>query len=178
MCRPVRLLPERLDRGRREQLRGSPGGELPNATRDGAREPLDTFGECLLDLALDIEVLVERVDQDGRDRGLNLLVGEQLGAGVNPGVGLEQLPVRPDRERREEEEERSDGDKGNARFSQRPVFGGLQRVLGLLMHLLSQDRVEDIATPGLNARPRGIPQSHRQCAVPNSWATISSTRFE
>ena len=57
---------------------------------------------------LHVHVRVQLVDQEARELAPDLVVLEQLGAGVRPVVGVQQLAVRPDREQPDEREQRRD----------------------------------------------------------------------
>ena len=55
---PVSLLPECLSRARCEYLAGNSRGELPETSRNGPGDPLNSLGERPADLTLDVDVLV------------------------------------------------------------------------------------------------------------------------
>ena len=85
---------------------GRLGAQLERAGLQ-AREVQQLRGEVAhaLDLAADLlEELAPRLV-------VEVLVGEQLGAGVDPGVGLEQLALGPDREDRDDSEDRGEDDQ-------------------------------------------------------------------
>ena len=73
--------------------------------------------ESLLDSRVRVRVVEERVDEVDRKLSANLVVREQLSRGVRPRVGVERLPLDPDRQGRDEQQEcrhddeRPDGDR-------------------------------------------------------------------
>ena len=84
----------------RSELVQRPGGR-PGERREPRREGLFQFG-------LDIDVGEEFIRQVVGELGLDLFVLEELVAGVDPVVGVQRLPVDPDREDRQERDQRGD----------------------------------------------------------------------
>ena len=80
------------------------------AGAQGRRRPAPRAREVrrqpLLEPGLDVHVRVELVDDVHRQRFPDVVVLEQLRAHVDPGVGVERLPLDPDRERPDEEDQR------------------------------------------------------------------------
>ena len=102
---PVGVLPEFL-RGRAFPAPCS--APLPATERsragDRAGELLGFAGQDVFEFFFDVDVFVELVDQVVGDRCADLLVLDQLVAGVDPVVGVERLAFDPDREDAEEGE--------------------------------------------------------------------------
>ena len=107
----VRLLPERLHGGAAEQGVGRTDGELPQATGDRRRERLHLRRKRRLELGGNVDVLVQLVDEIERESATDLVVLEQPGARRHPLVGLQRLPLRPDRQRRHEADQAREHDQ-------------------------------------------------------------------
>src|SRR5262249_50420046 len=86
-------------------------GELTQGTRDRSGCRRRPGRQSRLDVLLNRDVGEERVDRVTRDRRLDVLVLQQLGAGVRPSLALEELPFRPDRVDREKREHGGEHDE-------------------------------------------------------------------
>ena len=85
---------------------GDFGGELVQRPGGRAGEGREPRREGLFQFGLDVDVGEEFVGEVVGELGLDLVVLEELVAGVDPVVGVERLAVDPDREDRQE------GDQG------------------------------------------------------------------
>ena len=68
-------------------------------------------GQSRLELAGHVDVVVELVDEEHRDRIADLFVLDQLGARVLPRLGVEHLAMDPCRQDRREPDQRCDDDQ-------------------------------------------------------------------
>ena len=103
LVRPaVRLLPERLHGRAAEQVVGRAYRELAQAAGDRGRERLDLWRKTGLELGGNVDVRVQLVDEIERESAADLVVLEQPGARRHPLVGIQRLPLCPDRQRRHE----------------------------------------------------------------------------
>ena len=93
---------------RREEGVDRPCAPVLDRGRDHGRRALRLLGQLRLERAREIDLLVERVVDLDRERRPDLVVGEQLARRLRPGVRVEQLPLRPERERRDEHEQARD----------------------------------------------------------------------
>ena len=103
---PVGLLPEHLNPWRLEGLLRGLGRELTDSGRRRRGDRLEVLGQSLLQVRRDVDVRVELIDGVVRERVRDLLVLEQLAAGVDPLVRVERLAVDPAGEDRQEGEDR------------------------------------------------------------------------
>ena len=108
--RRVGVDPELLYARRLEQPLDSVGGGLPQCRGDGWRQRLEVVGQPLLEPGRDIHVVVELVDQENRERVLDLRVLDQPGARVLPGLVVEHLPMDPRRQDRAQPDQRGEDD--------------------------------------------------------------------
>jgi hypothetical protein len=123
---PVGVDPELLHARRGEQALDALGGGL--AQRPGDRlSQLEVVGQPLRESRRDVHVVVELVDEEDRERVLDLRVLDQLRAGVLPRLVVEHLPVDPGREDRCDPDHRGDDDQRPdqraAAPAQRPAVG-------------------------------------------------------
>jgi hypothetical protein len=108
---PVGLLPQLLRARPAEQLTRAVLGKRPEAAGDGARQragarrPEDLLQD-LLDVSLNVDVRVQLIDQENGDLIPDVVVLEQLGARIDPVVGVEDLAVGPDGKDRQEAQQR------------------------------------------------------------------------
>ena len=84
-------------------------GHLLQACRGGAGERVQPRRQHLLDLRLDLLAVEEAVDDEPAERDADLLVLEELGARVDPLVGVEQLALGPDADPEADEDQSADG---------------------------------------------------------------------
>ena len=84
---------------------------LPRGGRDRWRQLLEVGGQPLLERGSDIHVVVELVDQEDRERILDLRVLDQPGARVRPGLVVEHLPLHPRRKDRSQRDQRGEHDQ-------------------------------------------------------------------
>ena len=103
--------PELLHAWRLEQPLDAVRGGLAQRGGGGLRQRLEVGGQPLLESGGDIDVVVELVDQEHRERALDLRVLDQLGARGLPGLVVEHLPVDPGREDRSQPDQRGENDQ-------------------------------------------------------------------
>jgi hypothetical protein len=87
---PVRVLPGRKGGGGAEQARGVPAGDLLEARRRWPRERLQRGRQRRLEARLDLVTVVQALDEVEPDGCADRLVLDQLGAQVDPVVGVQR----------------------------------------------------------------------------------------
>ena len=103
---PVGGLPEVLDARALQEAVDALDGGLAERPRDRAGESLEVRRKPLLHHRLRVGAFVELVDDVDGERHAHLVVLEQLRARVDPGVGVERLPLDPEGEGADEDDER------------------------------------------------------------------------
>jgi hypothetical protein len=93
--RAIRVGPQPLDARVLERPERGAVGELAQPARGRAGERLQPGRERRADLSLDVDVGVELVDQERRELLADHGPLQQLGAGLRPVVGVQDLAVRP-----------------------------------------------------------------------------------
>ena len=121
---PIRLLPQLLRARALEQPIHALHSEILERPGGRAGQRLEPRRQRVCELGLYVDVLVELVDQVDRQLAPDLVVLEQLGARIGPVVGVQQLPVRPDGEDRQDRQNGADCDQGQR---QRPTPLGTVR---------------------------------------------------
>ena len=111
MRAPVHLLPELLHPRTLEQCVHRADGGLAQRARERRSEALEVRREVLGERLLRVEVRVELVDEVDGERLADLVVREELRARVDPRVGVERLPLHPERQRADEHDQRPDHDE-------------------------------------------------------------------
>ena len=99
----VDVLPEVLDPRSLQEPVDGPRRRLAQDARGWRGEPVEVRGQSLLEPSLDVHVRVELVDDVNRQRRPKLVVLEKLRARVDPSVCVERLPLDPDRQRADQE---------------------------------------------------------------------------
>ena len=107
----VRLFPGILEARGADHLPGPLHRDSAQAARGGARDPLDAAGEDSLQLLGDVDVGVELIDRVVGERVADLVLVEQLAAGVDPLACVERLPLDPGGEDREHGQNRGGDDQ-------------------------------------------------------------------
>jgi hypothetical protein len=74
-----------------------------------ARLVTQVLVEPTRDLAVDVGV--DAVDEEIGDGGADFLISDELGAGLGPGVGVEEVLPDPERERGDEQRDRCERDQ-------------------------------------------------------------------
>ena len=87
---------------------GGFGGELVQCPGGGTGERREPRRERLFQFGLHVHVGEELIGHVAGELGPDLVVLKELAAGVDPVVGVERLPVDPDREDRQERDQRGD----------------------------------------------------------------------
>jgi hypothetical protein len=88
------------------------GGELVQGAGGGAGEGRESRRQRCFQFGFDVDVFKELFRQVVGEAGLDRFVLEQLVAGVDPVVGVEGLPVDPDREDRDEGDQGGEDEQG------------------------------------------------------------------
>jgi hypothetical protein len=113
--RRARVTHDALEEGLGSRALEEPKGRrldgLVDESGDRCREGLSDRGESLLEPALDIASLDQPVGHARSERLLDVRVLDELSAGIRPGVRFQHLPLDPDRERPNENEERREDDQ-------------------------------------------------------------------
>ena len=104
----VGVLPEALDLLLLKRFLRGARRDLAQAARDRPGEQRGLRRQRARDLTLDIDVLVDRVDDEVGERVLDRRVLEQLGACFGPGARLERLALRPERQHGHEPHDRGE----------------------------------------------------------------------
>ena len=107
----VRLLPELLCPGRAEERARRPGRSDLDSRRDCGRRALGRLRQVLLELRGRVGAVERHLDELGRDRCPDVVVLEQPRRRFRPVVGREQLPLRPDRQRADQRDQRRQHDQ-------------------------------------------------------------------
>ena len=103
--------PQLLHARRVEQAADRGRGGLPQRRGQRRRQRVEVVGQPRLELGGHVDVGIELVDEEDRDRVADLLVLYQFGAGLLPGLVVEHLPVHPRRQDRREPDQRGDDDQ-------------------------------------------------------------------
>ncbi len=108
---PVCLLPQRLRRvGAENRIRG-PRRHVFESAGEHGRSGLELVRKPLPQLARDVYPLEERVDHLCRDGRADGVAREQLAGEIRPVVGIQHLALRPDGQRRDQQEQRRERDE-------------------------------------------------------------------
>ena len=113
----VGALPGELRARAGEHLVGGALGEGAQGARGRPGERLRARRQRIPDLALDVDVRVELVDEEAGDLVADHLLLEQTAAGGRPVVRVEDLPVDPDGEDRDEGHDRREHHEGQRKAS-------------------------------------------------------------
>ena len=116
---------QRLDARRGERLLRDVQSELPRRRRHRSGQRLGVARQLLLDRALDIDVGVQLIDEVDAERLLNILVLENLVAGVRHLVRVQHRALNPVRGDRDDQQHRRDHDQRPHQHAVTPL--GLRR---------------------------------------------------
>ncbi len=107
----IRFFPQGLSLRCLEDPVGGLHRDVLQRSRDHWRERGAVRRKRLLDLCGRIRAVEQRVDEVERELPADLVVREHLPGRVRPRVRVERLPLHPDRERRDQHQERRDDDQ-------------------------------------------------------------------